>query len=223
MNKPPDPTPCTLPSQSTMRSSARLLLRRASPKLISSLHSCSVLDTRFAYTWPSIPHHADPSFSRLPFITCQLIVHLHLCRFGALITVVVTSKAQIDLTRRTMAITEIRKMTFSALRPIAVFVCIACTSIAQKVTIDESVAQARIQPALMVFLWLQANWCFLSRNEVIVPFVFKVFVLAHVLPLLRTTTSLPQIGDVFGSLSAFFWASLTYAWIHCTALFYELS
>ncbi|KAJ8421865.1 hypothetical protein Cgig2_009350 [Carnegiea gigantea] len=65
-----------------------------------------------------------------------------------------------------MAITEIRKITFSVLRPIVVFVYVACTSIAQKARIDEFIAQARIQPALMVFLWLQAKCCFLFVNKV---------------------------------------------------------
>ncbi|KAJ8423279.1 hypothetical protein Cgig2_022163 [Carnegiea gigantea] len=104
--------------------------------------------------------------------------------FGAPIAVVVTSKAQIDLTRRTMAIPDIRKMMFSTLCPIVVFVCVSCTSIAQKVTIDKFVAQAKIQPALMVFLWLQPNCCFLSGNKISVPLVFKALVLTHVLPLL---------------------------------------
>ncbi|KAJ8452730.1 hypothetical protein Cgig2_005066 [Carnegiea gigantea] len=86
--------------------------------------------------------------------------------FGAPITVVVASQTQINLTRRIMAIPAIMKMKFSALCPTTAFVCAAGTPLAPKVTIDEFVAQARIQPVLIVFLWLQSYICSLSGNKI---------------------------------------------------------
>jgi len=84
------------------------------------------------------------------------------------------------------------KMKFSALRPTTAFVYAAGTPLAPKVTIDEFVAQARIQPVLMVFLWLQSYICSLSGNMVSVFLVLKVLVLTFILSLLQPSISLPQ-------------------------------
>ncbi|KAJ8440936.1 hypothetical protein Cgig2_022792 [Carnegiea gigantea] len=85
---------------------------------------------------------------------------------------------EIDLTRRIMVILAIMKMKFSALRPTTAFVHAAGTPLAPKVTIDEFVAQARIQPVLM----LQSYICSLSGNKFGYIVVLSFFVHPAVFP-----------------------------------------